>query len=410
MVRIVCRSREQHASRESDAGFTFVELVVALTILSVGIVGVIGVTNSSFKAASGANMRSKAVAVATREVEAMRAIPYNEIGADRNPVDGQPDCGTVTTTPSWSCHRPPTPTVYGGTTFLVQRTILDTTDRDTSDSVPADKHKEVIVAVSWTDSAGTHEIHQTSFIYPGGIGLATAVTSPPPSGNCEPNTPTGLTANQVTDLVSGVPTLQFETALDLRWSMGTSGGCDASGYVIKYRKVGTTTFHEVTRLATSREYRVPGLTAGTSYEFQVFAMGPGGRLSGGYATATGTTGTASLNGCMIGTITVTPPGVPKKAANENSNLDMPSNTKPIVRMPVNGSCTSYKILYKKTVSGTPFSQAMAFADGAYTASLDPNGPWDVSSRFIDVVEVATSKKVGTVLFTVCEHQVSSCGT
>ena len=409
MVRIVCRSREQHASRESDAGFTFVELVVALTILSVGIVGVIGVTNSSFKVASGASMRSKGVAVATREIEATRAIPYNEIGADRD-GDGQPDCGTVTTTPSWSCYRPPTPTNYGGTTFTVSRTILDTTDRNTADSSPADKHKEVIVAVSWTDASGTHEVHQTSFIYPGGIGLATGVTAAPTPGNCEPNAPSGLTANQVTDLVNGVATLQFETALDLRWSMSTTGGCEPSGYVIKYRKVGTTTFHEVTRLATSREYRVPGLTAATTYEFQVFAMGPSGRLSSSYATATGTTGTASLNGCMIGTITVTPPGVSKKAANENSNLDMPSNTKPIVRMPVNGSCTSYRIVYKKTVSGTAVMQGMAFADGAYSAEVDPNGPWDVGSRFIDIVEVASSTKVGTVLFTVCEHQVSACGT
>ena len=409
MVRIVCRSREQHDSRPSDAGFTFVELVVALTILSVGIVGVIGVTNSSFKVASGASMRSKGVAVATREVEAMRAIPYNEIGADRNPVDGNPDCGEVATTPTWSCLKKFT-TSSGGTLFNVQRTILDTTDRNTTDNLPADKHKEVIVAVSWTDASGTHEVHQTSFIYPGGIGLANAVTATSTPGNCEPNTPTGLTASQVTDLVNGVATLQVETALDLRWSMSTTGGCEPSGYVIKYRKVGTTTFHEVTRLATSREYRVPGLTAATTYEFQVFAMGPGGRLSSGYATATGTTGTASLNGCMIGTITVTPPGVPKKAANDNSNLDMPGTTKPVVRMPVNGTCTSYKIVYKKTVSGTPVSQGMAFADGAYTANIDTNGPWDVSSRFVDIIETATSKKVGTVLFTVCEHQVSSCGT
>lgn len=403
MVRIVCRSREQHASRESDAGFTFVELVVALTVLAVGIVGVIGVTNSSFRVAGGASARSKAVAVATREVEALRAVPYGELAADRN-GDGVADCGTVSTTGGWSCYRRTT-TTSGGLSFTVERTIQDIKDPDPSDLIPPDKHKEVIVAISWTDQGGSHELHQTSYIYPGGIGLAVAGSTTTVQGNCTPAAPTDLTVSQVTDLVGGVYTLQFETALDLRWTVGTSG-CAPSGYMIKYRKAGTDTFHEVTRLATAREFRVPGLTAGTSYEFKVFAIGPSGRVeSTGSPMRTGVTGTASLNGCMIGSITVTPSGVPKKANNVSSNLDVA----PIVRMPVNGTCTDYDVKYKKTLAGATVTQQMDPTVGAYTETLSVAGPWDVGSRFIDIVERSTGQRVGSVLFTVCEHQVSTCG-
>lgn len=380
---------------EADDGFTLVELVVALTVLAVGIVGVIGVTNSSFTVAGGASARSKAVALATREVEAVRAVPYGELGADRD-GDLKPDCGTVTTTPVWSCYRE-YPDTAGGRSFQIERTIKDL------DGAGADKHKEVIVAVSWTDQAGSHEVHQASFLYPGGIGLANTGTTTVAS-DCTPSAPTSLDVSQVTDLVNGLLTLQFQTALDLRWTVSPAG-CTPSGYMIKYRKLGTDTFHEVTRLATAREFRVPGLTAGTSFEFQVFAIGPSGRIGAGSPLSVGVTGSASLNGCMIGTITITPSAVAKKANNVNSSLDVA----PVVRMPVNGACTNYDVVYYKALAGPSVTQQMDPASDAYIETLDSAGPWDVGSRFVDIVERTSREKVGSVLFTVCEHQVSTCG-
>lgn len=395
MFRLVSRG-------EADDGFTLVELVVALTVLAVGIVGVIGVTNSSFTVAGGASARSKAVAVATREVEALRAVPYEELGTDRN-GDGQPDCGTVTTTGGWSCYRETT-TTSGGLSFRVNRTVQDVRDPNPADAIPADKHKEVIVAVSWTDQAGSHEVHQVSFLYPGGIGLADMGPTTTVAADCTPSAPVSLEVSKVTDLVNGLLTLQFDTALDLSWSVSPAG-CTPSGYMIKYRKLGTDTFHEVTRLATAREFRVPGLTAGTSFEFQVFAIGPSGRIGAGSPLRVGITGSASINGCMIGTITITPSGVAKKANNINSNLDVA----PIVRMPVNGACTNYDVVYKKALAGPSVTQQMDPTSGAYIETLDSTGPWDVGSRFVDIVERTSRKKVGSILFTVCEHQVPTCG-
>ena len=403
MVRIVCRSREQHASRPSDAGFTLVELVVALTILAIGIVGVIGVMNSSFKVAGGASARSKMVAAATREVEALRAIPYGELGADRN-GDGVPDCGTISTYNGWSCYSQTTKS-SGGIQYVVERTIQNAGDIDTADTMPADKHKEVVVAIKWTDSGGGHEIYQRSFLYPGGIGLATAGSTTTVASNCTPDNPSGLTVNQVLDMVNGVYTLQYTTALDVRWSMSSSG-CPASSFVVKYRKLGATTWNEVTRLSTSKEYRVAGLTASTTYEFQVFAKGPSGRISSpGSSVTTGITGSATLNGCLIGTITITPPGVSKKAAADSADLELDG----FLRMPVNGTCTDYDAVYKKLFTGATVTQQMTFANGAYSVTIPKTGPWDVGPRFIDILERSSRKKVGSVLFTVCEKRVTECG-
>src|SRR5687768_4742080 len=64
---------------EDEAGFTLVELVASLTVLAVGIVGVIGVMNGSFRVAAVTSARSKAVAVATQEIEALRAQEYDLI-------------------------------------------------------------------------------------------------------------------------------------------------------------------------------------------------------------------------------------------------------------------------------------------------------------------------------------------
>jgi prepilin-type N-terminal cleavage/methylation domain-containing protein len=406
MVRIVCRSREQHASRQSDAGFTLVELVVALTVLAIGIVGVIGVTNSSFRVAGGASARSKMVAAATREVESLRAIPYGELGADRD-GDGKPDCGTVSVVNGrWSCYlAPTTPRTSDGITFHLERTIQDATDIDTTDTLPADKHKEVIVSITWTDSGVGREVTQRSFLYPGGIGLATAGSTTTVVSNCTPDNPSGLSVSQVLDMVNGAYTLQYTTALDVRWSMSSSG-CPASNFVVKYRKLGTSTWNEVTRISTSKEYRVSGLTAATTYEFQVFAKGPSGRISSpGSSVATGITGTATLNGCLIGTITVTPPGISKKAAAESADLEVDA----FVRMPVNGTCTNYDIVYKRRFTGSTHTLQMTFENGAYNVTIPKTGPWDVGPRFIDILERSSRTKVGSVLFTVCEKRVTECG-
>jgi type IV pilus assembly protein PilV len=57
-------------------GFTIVELVVALTVIAVGVFGAMQVFLGSLKTTPFAESRTRATALAGREVERMRAAPY----------------------------------------------------------------------------------------------------------------------------------------------------------------------------------------------------------------------------------------------------------------------------------------------------------------------------------------------
>ncbi|HVM09974.1 MAG TPA: fibronectin type III domain-containing protein [Acidimicrobiales bacterium] len=362
MDRFVCR-------KCSDEGFTLVELVVALTILAVGIVGVIGVTNSGFRVASAATLKSKMVANATKEIEALRAIPYNEI------ADGYID----------------QPRTDNGVTYQLQRAITTAPGND--------KHKVVTVAVIWTEAGRVNEVRQASYLYPGGVGLATAGSTTTVVSNCTPDAPSSLTVAQV---LSGTA-LQAATSLDLSWTISTTG-CPVASYVIQYKALTSSTWSEVTRLATSREWRVTGLVASTTYQFQVLAKAPGGKLSTPSPMVTASTAAMIGANCTIGTITVTPSAVKKINGSPTGNIE----AAPVVAMPVNGTCASFDIVYKKILAGSTITAQMTVANGVNTATATAQGPWDVGSRFVDVVERSSRTKVGSVLLVVCEHNVKDC--
>ena len=384
------RSVLGHRGDRSDAGFTLIELVVALTILSVGIVGVIGVTNGSFRVAGGASGRSKMIALTTKEVEALRAIPYgslataSEFTACASPPPGVSVCREVNRT-----------VTNNGLTYTLEKTITKPTAESGND-----QHYDAIVAVTWTDPTGVHEVHQTTYLYPGGIGPASGnVTSTTSSGSCTPDMPGSLNVTKVLD--GG--TVQSTNSLDLRWSAPTSG-CQATSYVIQYKTLGSELIHEITRLATTTEYRVTGLSAGTTYSFQIASRSASGRQSGFTSWVSMATDIQIGSTCKIGTITVTPSGVHKKNAAENSNLDEPA----LVKMPVTGTCASYDITYKKGSLGGSVTSQMTYASGSYSATVTATGPWDVGSRYIDIFVRGTTTRVGSVLFTVCEHNVRVC--
>ena len=65
--------------QRSEAGFSIVEVVVAMTIFSVGILSIFQVTDSSFKVATGTTHRARATALATKVVEEVRALPFDKL-------------------------------------------------------------------------------------------------------------------------------------------------------------------------------------------------------------------------------------------------------------------------------------------------------------------------------------------
>ena len=107
MIWIGARSGEVQdgGQGDGDAGFTLLELVAALTILAVGIVGVIGVTNSSMNVAITTSARSKATALATKKIEDFRATPYDILEVKAYPDETPKVGGRTYRVQSWVDYR-----------------------------------------------------------------------------------------------------------------------------------------------------------------------------------------------------------------------------------------------------------------------------------------------------------------
>ena len=372
------------SGRRDETGFTLVEVMVGLTILAVGLVGVIGVTNGNLKTAAGANARSKAISIATLAIESVRAIPYDQLPSTAGgPVAMHPAPPEVESNPI----------AVGGRTFRTQRVLSND---------PANVgYKQVIVTVDWRDEHGSHVLSQTSSIYPGGIGPA--ANAPTNSGNggsnCTPPVPTSLTAT--------VPLGSAGyTAIDLRWSMPQSS-CQAANFVIQYSTNAFTTATQVTSSAFADEYRVEGLASGTALWFRVASKSDQGQQSGWSSVVTASTTAVTVTPCGVGNVTVTPAAINKKNRQLNAGLDTPY---PVVNVPSSGNCTGFRIEYKPLFSGAIVSATMVGSGSQWSRQIDGNRPWDIGKHYVDVYDtsVTPNKRVASVLLTVCEHN-SACG-
>lgn len=382
MVRIVARG-------EADDGFTFVELVVALTVLAVGIVGVIGVTTSSFRVAGASSSRSKMVAIATKDVEALRAVPYADL------EDGYSGVYKCPADPTNPIVDPPI-TCADGQRYEIERTVWQPSPTATGSA--GDKHKRALVLIRWTDQTGLHEAHQQTFLYPGGIGPASgAVFASTETSSCTPAAATSLSAATVLDLV------QSTSSIDLAWVAGIST-CPVAHYIIQYVTDGSSIVNEVTRLATSTSYRVTGLAAGTKYYFRVAARSASGGTSTWTSWASASTAVWSSSTCQIGTITLTPPAANKKSNGSGAGL----RDAVLVTVPTQGTCTGFNAVYHPTDATTRTTPLAKDAYGNYKAYVDKDVAWDVGRRYIEIIRTADTVKVGAVLLTVCEHNVANC--
>jgi len=83
--------------RRTDSGFTLVEVLIALVIMSVGMLGIAGLYMHSIQAGRTSLFRHHAVTLAGDVADRIRANPsaginYQVAGIDNNCVDGGIDC------------------------------------------------------------------------------------------------------------------------------------------------------------------------------------------------------------------------------------------------------------------------------------------------------------------------------
>jgi Tfp pilus assembly protein PilV len=361
----------RNRSQPDGDGFTMVEVAVALTVLALGVVAVIGVMGSAFNVAVSNGARSRAVSLATKELETIRAVPYASITA-----------GAATTSRD---------EVSGGRTYHIEQAVTWV-----SQGTNALAYKQGTVDVSWTDHAGRHDVHQTTYYYPGGLGPAVTPTTTPLCGGA-PSAPASLAATAVVLPDSGGVDLAWTKASGsqpvLLWMVQSSTNNFLTSQIITNTQPGTATSLQVEALAAS-----------TSYQFRVAAIGMCLTVSPWSPVATVATSAAAALACQMGTPNVTPAKIKLSSNSANAGL----SATPTITVSTTGTCTSVKASYKKkATSAATTATLIASSGGSWSASLSTTGPWDVGVHSVDIFDSANVKQ-GTVLLTVCSKNAPSC--
>lgn len=294
-----------------------VEMVVALSLLAVSMVAISGVFFSGLKAASASATRTSAVALATRETEAIRAVPYAEMGfyddqAGRVPsFEGLETVSLGVVTPLSTTPRlaPTGSEEVGPVTYDIRRHVsaVDAVDASTT---YAEAYKKTVVILTWTDGSGPHTLRQDSIVYPGGLGPyggSTTTTAPPAA--VAPTAPT----------ITGVavpPDPAGRSQLDVTWSPSAAGGT-VTHHIVQWStnsSFSSSVSSSPEQPATARTYQVTGLAASTSYHFRVIAYAGSSLPSPPSNQGSGTTlATPAPEPCSVTSLTVTGTG---NAANQ----------------------------------------------------------------------------------------------
>lgn len=370
-------NRHESARRGEESGFTIIELVVTLTIIAVGIFGVTQVFLGSLATTAYSDSRTRATAIAAREVEDMRAAPYAQVGFSSTApgfvssiTEGGVAYSTVVvtspaTTPQGASEK------IGGVTFAVRRDIVWAPLGSATNAF-----KRVIATVSWSDRSGSYTVRQDAGVYPGGLGVyggagATTTTTAAPS---VPSNPTGFTAT----LNSLTPT----TAVDLAWSAGT---VLPVYWELQYSANAGTTWVPVTASQPSGTtmYALSGLSSGTVYLFRV--RGINGTLTSQWVQATATT-QAAVTTCTILSAAVNPTSVQKKNSNALQN-DL------VVTVNTSGVCTGLKV---ELPASTTFTATMVQVSTTFSYTEDKNAhSWSTGAKTIRILS-ASNVQLATI--------------
>ncbi len=432
-------ARRVASQDDSEAGFTVVELVVALAILAMVMAPLAGVFWSAMRTAGVANHRTDGSSIASREIESMRAIPYAQVGfyADQTgfatTFEGfttvslganSPSSGTLTPKlqpqtpdPSAASGYAPdpdpanaSPIVLGGVSYTVARNIVwvDAKDAGTTYSKA---YKRLTVVVTWSDRAGSHTVRQDSILYPGGQGKYSGAMG----GTTSTTSTTVVLAPSapVLNPITGLADPAGETQIPLTWSQPV-GGAAVTSYSIVYSTSSSFpsgSISLVTGLAPSiTSYTVGSLSANTTYYFEIIAYAGSYSAtsnSQSFATLPVPTGTCQLGALGVaGATTLSTTGTILQNGNKvGENLTLTwTNT---------GSCPhSYAVkAVDPTNAADPGSPYALTGSGTYTGTVPSNGSnkWAIGVHTFTVWDV-TNNSATTVVktFKICAKGSSTC--
>jgi prepilin-type N-terminal cleavage/methylation domain-containing protein len=415
--------------QRDDRGFTLVELIMALSILAVGIFGVMPVFLAGLRTGAVSASRSRALALATRDIESFHSLPYCSVGFGpgqtgytssptwNDPADHK-NYTTVTIANPLVDEKPPSgpSQTVGGQSYQFERHIVWATTKSPdgkttygSASPGLGAYKRIVEIVTWSDQVGSHSARQDSDLYPGGLGAYSAGNcgaSGGPGSTAPPAPVTGLTA---TTAVSP----QGQTEIDLSWTLPTPM-TNVDKYRIVYSFDNFATSHTITsgQSPTSTSYQVTGLAPGVTYGFQVYTVSNATGSEGSSGSVSATTLTAPPSaGCTVGAVTVTPGGADQVSG--GTTLATPSSGSPVnvvVSANTTGTCGYLQLVYT-TVEGDPASKYAPMTQGqpgTWTGSMDGMSTnWSVGTHTV-LVEDGSGNILVQASFTVCSSGRLSC--
>lgn len=389
----------------AEAGFSLVELLASLTIMSVGVLAAVRVMDSAFFAASQGGNRTRAVALATKEAESMRSVPYDSLGFQPTQPGFEATFEGLQTVvvlnPAVAPEGPDL--VQGGITYHVHRDVVWTSAASAvaPGTTYANAYKQVTVLLSWTDGGGTHTARQDALVYPGGQGHYVPTTTS--------SSTTSTTQVQACTAPGGLTATKDPTTVNNVLLVWTPPAPVPTHPVVSFRiAYSTDSFITSNTLTTTlpsavTTYMVPSLSYSTTYQFEVAAV-YADCSSANSSPATVTTGGA-IGGsptCQLGTTTVTPNAVFRR-----SPLSLDVTTDAVVTVATIGICANLQVTYSPSsgVNATAFMNVTT--GGAYSAVLPANQNWDNGSHPLTIVD-GSGHTLGTVTYTVCLHDAGAC--
>jgi type IV pilus assembly protein PilV len=348
-----------------ERGLTLVELLVALTVLAVGVSALAGTFLATMRTAGSTSNRVRAVAIAVREMEALRALGFDRLRL-------APD-GVV----------PPGPDAVeeGGQTFRVSRTVTD------DESAPATQRR-VTVTVEWDDEAGPHRVTQATLVARlSGTATTTTTASTGPGA-------VGLSAA----VNPGAP----DREIDLAWALN---GTAPAYWEIEHALSSSffpTYVDTVTQPGSLTTYRKTGLSSGTTYWFRVRPAGGSG--ASWAAPASATTAADSSPGCAVRSVGVKPGSVRRQAGNTLSED---------IAVEVNASeaCTAFSIRFRPMTNQQPVVVDLSrpTTGSSWTTTIAGRAhQWDAGDHDVEVLAADRTTVVATMSVDVCRQQARSC--
>jgi prepilin-type N-terminal cleavage/methylation domain-containing protein len=183
-------------ARRDESGFTLVEILVAITILLIGVLGVTTMISVSDRTTVVNNSRQGATAVVRRALETSRSLSFRSIKSATLASSIQtasPDLATtqagtwkvardgyVYTLDATVCRVDDDSDGYGAHDNADPLFCSDNTTTGTADTQAGD-YKRVAVTATWTANGQTKSMKQVTLVPPGGVGDAPAATDVHPT-------------------------------------------------------------------------------------------------------------------------------------------------------------------------------------------------------------------------------------